>query len=240
MLTFAQVKRNKKELLALTGLTLKECKMLLPQFAQAYQQRYTSDKTRAGKSRKRKVGGGAKSQLDTIEDKLLFILVYQKTYPLQIVIGRLFGMGQSAANQWIHRLLPVLQESLTAWGVMPERDGPRFAASESKHKESRDYIIDGTERRRYRPKDPEKQAQHYSGKKKLHTDKNIVITQTQTNRVGFLSATRPGTVHDKKLSEQAHITYPRTAIVHKDTAFQGYEPHVRQTYQPKKSRVVRN
>lgn len=240
MLNFTEVKRNQTEFLALTGLTLKEFTWLLPAFSLAYRRRYEGDQTRVGTLRKRKWGGGRSSSLDEMEQKLLFILVYQKTYPLQVVMGKLFAMDQSAANQWIHRLWPVLQDALTALGLMPERDGQKFAAAQRKRDEPPDYIIDGTERRRHRPKDPEKQALHYSGKKKLHTDKNIVITQTQTKRVGFLSPTRPGTVHDKKLADDVHIAYPRQSIVHKDTAFQGYEPEVRQTQQPKKSRAVKS
>ena len=59
--------------------------------------------------------------LPTPEDRLLFILVYLKTYPLQVVQGRLFGMGQSQAHQWIHVLLVVLQETLRALGDAPTR-----------------------------------------------------------------------------------------------------------------------
>jgi len=40
--------------------------------------------------------------LPTPEERLFFILTYLKTYSLQVVQGRLFGMGQSKANQWIH------------------------------------------------------------------------------------------------------------------------------------------
>jgi hypothetical protein len=44
--------------------------------------------------------------LPTPEDRFFFLLTYLKTYSLQVVQGRLFGMGQSKANQWIHVLLP--------------------------------------------------------------------------------------------------------------------------------------
>ena len=57
----------------------------------------------------------------TPEDRLLFILVYLKTYALQVVHGRLFGMGQSKANQWIHVLLGILQATLRALGDAPTR-----------------------------------------------------------------------------------------------------------------------
>jgi hypothetical protein len=50
------------------------------------------------------------------EDRLLFILVYLKTYALQVVQGRLFGMVQGKANQWIHVLLPVLRAALHTLG----------------------------------------------------------------------------------------------------------------------------
>jgi hypothetical protein len=59
--------------------------------------------------------------LPTPEDRLWFILTDLKTYPLQVVQGRLFGMDQSKANQWIHVLLVVLQATLRALGDAPSR-----------------------------------------------------------------------------------------------------------------------
>jgi hypothetical protein len=59
--------------------------------------------------------------LPTPEDRLLFILTYVKTYALQVVQGRLFGMVQSKANRWIHVLLPVLLATLRSLGDAPAR-----------------------------------------------------------------------------------------------------------------------
>src|SRR6266702_6869801 len=59
--------------------------------------------------------------LPTPEDRRLFILAYVKTYSLQVVQGRLFGMGQSKANQWTHVLLPALLAALRALGDAPAR-----------------------------------------------------------------------------------------------------------------------
>jgi hypothetical protein len=240
MLEFTELKKDRRKFLALTGLTLKEFDNLLPPFATAYQCREVRDKTLAGRSRQRAAGGGRRGVLESMEQKLLFILVYQKTYALQVVQGDLFGMSQAAANQWVHRLLPILQEALTKLGVMPERAGPAFAESEHGSVQVADYIIDGTERRRQRPKSPEKQALHYSGKKKTHSDKNIVIVNTRTKRVGYLGPTQAGKTHDKKMVDDEHISYPPDTLLHKDTGFQGYEPDVAETRQPKKSHVARN
>ena len=154
MLMFSAIKRDKKKLLAMTGLTITEFNDLLPFFANAYENLYEGEFTQSGERRERRIGGGRGSGLKPPEQKLLFILVYVKTYPLQVVMGEMFAMTQAAANQWIHRLLPVLQEALDEMGVKPERDGKEFAKSERRQGDPKDYIIDGTERRRQRPRDP--------------------------------------------------------------------------------------
>ncbi len=235
MLTYDELQHHPQKFLALTGLTAKEFKGLLPAFERAYAIKYPLHKTRVGKKRKRQVGGGRKSTLDRIEQKLLFALVYQKTYPVQTLLGELFDLSQSRTNEWIHRLLPILKDALDDLGVLPERDPHQFAQHEKRQGSSRQYIIDGTERRRQRPKDPEKQALHYSGKKKTHSDKNVVITHHRTKRVGYLSQTYAGKTHDKKIADSEPVAYPRGSQLHKDTAFQAYEPAGCRTYQPKKS-----
>ena len=234
MLNYNSLKRDRRKFLALTGLTLREFKALLPIFAETYRKRYAGRKNLAGQKRQRASGGGCHGQLESMEQKLLFILVYQKTYPLQVIQGELLGMSQSGANRWLHGLLPMLQETLKVLGVAPEREGRQFAQAEQQRKEPHDYIIDGTERRRLRPKKPEKQALSYSGKKKAHTDKNILISQARTHRVGYLSPTCGGKTHDKKIADRENIAYPRKASLGKDTGFQGYEPLGVTTYQPKK------
>ena len=240
MTSYEKLKKQPKRFLALTGLTHREFQELLMAFGQAYEELYPARKTLAGKRRKRKAGGGRRSELKSIEAKLLFVLVYQKTYPLQVVQGELFDLSPSRANYWIHRLLPALQRALDKLGVKPERDGRRLARQERQQTDGSDLIIDGTEHRRQRPKQVQKQARHYSGKKKAHRDKNLVVVKRSSKRVAFLSATYAGKHHDKKMADQEQIVYPRQSTLYKDTGFQGYEPHVQQTLQPKKSRAAKN
>jgi hypothetical protein len=160
MFNYDELRRHPRKFLALTGLTLKEFKGLLPAFEQAYANQYPAHQTQAGKKRTRQVGGGRKSTLDRIEQKLLFALVYQKTYPVQTLFGELFDLSQSRTSDWIHRLLPILKNALDDLGVLPERDSQLFARHEKRYGGSREYSIDSTERRRQRPKDPEKQGLH--------------------------------------------------------------------------------
>jgi hypothetical protein len=163
MITYTRLKTQCRRFLALTGLTLAEFEALLTAFQQAYARAYPSTRTVTGQPRKRLAKVGRPGSLACIEDKLLFVLVYLKTYPLQVVLGELFGMGNSQANYWLQRLLPVLQAALGDLGVMPERDGPRLAAMRCAFSELRALTIDGTEPRRQRPRNPEKQALFYSG-----------------------------------------------------------------------------
>ncbi len=130
MLTYETLKKKPKELVALTGLARREFEELLPLFAKALTAAEEAVKPKA-KKRRRAAGAGRKPGLRTVADKLLFVLVYTKTYPLQVVQGQLFGMSQSSANEWIQFLLPVLADALDALGVMPEREGQKVAGHDA-------------------------------------------------------------------------------------------------------------
>jgi hypothetical protein len=237
-MTYARIKDKPKKLLALTGLTRTEFEDLLEAFTQVNKPK--TSVTQQGQPRQRKVGGGRKATLQLDEDQLVFLLVYLKKYPLQEIMGELFGMEVSKVNEWIHRLLPLVRDALDQLRVMPERDAQAFAKVQVKRSVGRTVIIDSTERCRQRPKSPEKQALHYSGKKRTHTDKNLVIAEKTTRRVNYLSPTYAGTVHDKKIADQANIAYAKDTILYQDTGFLGYRPNVAHIRQPKKSRVGTN
>ena len=240
MLTYTNLRDRPREFLAATGLTHDEFMRVLPTFVVAYTACYPLDQTWQGKVRQRQVGGGAKGLLSQMEDKLLFILVYQKTNPLQTMHGLHFGLSQPQTHYWIHRLLPVLRGALAALDMAPERDASRVATSPLMLEGAPAGALDGTERRRQRPMDASKQTAHYSGKKKAHTDKNVLLINEYTSKVVYLSPTVAGKTHDKKAVDEAHLTYPVNSTLDKDTGFQGYEPAGILTQQPKKSPEARS
>lgn len=237
-LTYARIKDTPAKLLALTSLTSAEFEALLVAFETVSQPNPTT--TQQGQPRQRKAGGGRKATLHLAEDRLLFILVYVKTYPLQEIMAELFDLDVSNVNEWIHRLLPLLRDALDELDVLPERDAQAVAQAQVQRPAGQTVILDGTERRRQRPKNPEKQVLHYSGKKKAHTDKNLVISERKTTRVTYLSPTYPGVAHDKKIADQEQIQYAARTILYQDTGFQGYQPVEVRVCQPKKSRAGAN
>ena len=125
MLTYTQLKEKPKAFLAATGLMIDEFERLLPVFKEKLAAGNPPDKTKAGKPRQRRVGAGPKGVLQADEDKLLFILVYEKTYPLQTMHGLQFVMSQPQANYWIHALMPILQQTLAEMGLAPEQDAEK-------------------------------------------------------------------------------------------------------------------
>src|SRR5215207_10186413 len=120
-LRYANLVRKPMDVLDMTSLTPDEFQILVPPFEAAFQA-HMADWRLDGKPRTaRRFTTYQNCPLPTPEDRLLFILVYLKTYPLQVVQGRLFGMGQSKAHQWIHVLLVVLQATLRTLGDVPTR-----------------------------------------------------------------------------------------------------------------------
>src|SRR6266478_4859848 len=118
---FPDLQSRPTEFLDFTSLTLDEFQQLVPPFEAAFHA-HMAAWCLAGKPRTaRRFTVYEHCPLRTPEDRLLFILVYLKTYSLQVVQGRLFGMGQSKAHQWIHALLPVLLAALRTLGDAPVR-----------------------------------------------------------------------------------------------------------------------
>jgi Helix-turn-helix of DDE superfamily endonuclease len=126
-LRFADLQTRPTEVLDLTSLTVNELRQLVPPFEAAFQAHMAHWRLDGKPRTARRYTTYTNCPLPTPEDRLLFILVYLKTYPLQVVQGRLFGLGQSKAHQWIHVLLVVLRAALRALGDAPTRSVTELA-----------------------------------------------------------------------------------------------------------------
>src|SRR5262245_64718526 len=120
-LRFVDLQTRPTEVLDLTSHTLEEFRQLVPPFEISFQAHMAAWRLDGQPRTARRYTTYQNCPLPTPEDRLLFILVYLKTYPLQVVQGRLFGMGQSKAHQWIHVLLVVLRATLRTLGDAPTR-----------------------------------------------------------------------------------------------------------------------
>ena len=230
MLRYMDLIQNSRRFLALTGYTVDEFRALLSFFRVRFQA-YVSIFTLEGKPRQNRSYSAYKnSSLPTLEDKLLFILNYMKTYPLQESHAQAYGMQQSQACQWIHLLLPLVNQSLADCGELPARKEDDFNPGED---EAGLFFHDGTERPINRLQEPEEQELYYSGKQKRHTLKNDVVID-EPCKIRFLSDTVEGRRNDKRLADESGYRVPKNSVLAQDAGFQGFQLEGVAILQPKK------
>jgi DDE superfamily endonuclease/Helix-turn-helix of DDE superfamily endonuclease len=233
MIRYARLVKQASLFQSFTGLSIAAFHQLLPAFQAAYATDVAERDGQKEKPRQRQQGGGRTSQIPEIEDKLVFILVYFRFYPIQVLQGFLFGLSQPQANEWLQRLTPLLNTALGDEQQLPARQAKAIETILATCPEL-EFIIDGTERPVRRPKDPDQQKLKYSGKKKQHTVKNNLITEKRTGKIKGLSPTVNGKIHDKKLADAQDLRFPKSSKLWQDTGFQGYAPPQVTIIQPQK------
>ncbi len=224
-LAYTTLKKRPAVLQRLTGLSVKEFETLLETFSAQYEQMVIQPRVTAA-GRVRAAGAGQKGALPEVADKLLFILVYTRIYPLLFVQGMFFGIAESKACTWVKVLLPVLDAALGRMWLRPKRaTGSSLEEIIKEYPELKELgiLTDGTERPIRRPKDEEKQKATYSGKKKRHTKKHVTITHPKTQRILAVSEEALGTKHDKKLFDEMELSCTTPIPVLGDSGFQGLE-----------------
>ncbi|MDZ4877458.1 MAG: hypothetical protein CLLPBCKN_006893 [Chroococcidiopsis cubana SAG 39.79] len=220
MLNINRALENDRLLRALTGLNRKALNELCKVFSAVYQEWVESE----SKPRQRARGGGRKARLGSMEAKLFFILFYFKCYPTFDVLGFLFELERGRANRWVHRLQPIVENALGKKMVLPERKIERLEQFLERFPKVKEVVVDGTERPVQRPKDVQKQKQHYSGKKKRHTRKHITAS-TRNKRVILLTQAQPGKLHDQRQLDEAELVknIPDAVRIEGDLGFQGLQ-----------------
>lgn len=159
--------RDERQLRALTGLGFAEFERLLPVFSRVYEAEQESRYEQAIKAgtRRRKRGGGRKSKLATMADKLLFVLYYYKTYPTFDQLGTQVDLVRSKAHERLYELSPLVHATLVQLQMMPERAFGNVDELMHALNGLDEIIIDATERAYRRPQAEPQQQAHYSGKK---------------------------------------------------------------------------
>jgi hypothetical protein len=222
---------NERLLRGLTGLNRKGFEQLCIAFEAAYQADLAHDK----RPRRRARGGGRKARLQRTSDKVFFILFYFKCYPTFDVLGFLFELERGRSNRWVHRLQRILEAALGQKMMLPERKLESLEQFLQRFPEVTEIIIDGTERPIQRPQNSDRQKEHYSGKKKRHTRKQITGS-TGKKQVIILTKARAGRIHDKRqLDEEQLIEYiPSHVKVLGDSGFQGLQNEYVNIHLPQK------
>ena len=159
--------RDERQMKALTGLSQAHFDSLLPVFSDIYRatQQQTYEEGIQSGIRRRRPGGGAKGKLPTMPEQLQFVLYYYKTYPTFDVLSTQFAMARSKAHANLHKLSPILYDTLVHLELMPYRELATPEALKAALQGVDQLLIDATERAYHRSQDEAKQREHYSGKK---------------------------------------------------------------------------
>ena len=164
--------RDDRQMKALTGLSQAQFDHLLPVFSHLYQatQQQTYAKGVESGTRRRKPGGGSQGKLPTMAEKLPFVLYYYKTYPTFDGLATQLEMARSKANENLHKLSPILYDTLVHLELMPYRELATPEDVKAALQGADRLLIDATERAYHRSKDDAKQREHSSGKKTAYAE----------------------------------------------------------------------
>jgi hypothetical protein len=219
MSLYRKLTRKPKLFLSITGMNLHLFQALLPQFRQVHEKLERRRKRQVvvtGKKRQRRIGGGAQFAND-LSDRLLMLLFYYRLYLTQEFMTLLFhAEDKSLICRSIQQMRPVFEAVLP----VPEKARRRMlelADKEQKRRTKRigsieefkqaypelTFIIDGVEQPKRKPKAPQKRKSDYSGKKKRHTLKQLVIG-TPSGIIVDQSPSVGGRRHDFKVFKDDH------------------------------------
>jgi hypothetical protein len=212
-----RLKRSPKAFRQLTGITPAAFDRTLAQLTPCYERAEARRKDRPG--RKRRPGAGRKHALG-LDDRLLMLLIYYRTYATHALLGFLFGVDDSAVGRNINPLQPLLAGIFR----IPERKVGLDP------EDIRELFFDATERPTRRPE--RGQREFYSGKRRRHTIKTQVVVVRRTKppgpgakprrvRIAAVCESVPGKVHDKKVYDRSRVVAPRDAKRTGDTAYLG-------------------
>jgi hypothetical protein len=147
-------------------------------------------------------GGGAKRKLAPAQEVLLVLIFLRHTVAHEVV-GHLCGVSADLSENLFHALVLLLREVLPAARFAAEqrfrREGPRRELEKTDR-----ILIDSFETAIPRPSKQERQTRVYSGKKKPHTLKTQVVTDT-TGEVLAVEAGQRGPAADKTIYEASGV-----------------------------------
>lgn len=221
---YTSFKLRPKHFLSFTGLKVEEFDRLVRDIRNEWIKQRLLRLTENNPHRIRKIGGGRKQVLDTLEDQLLLTLLWTKLYSSYLLLEYLFGVDESTAFRIIRRTLLLLQDRFVFQD--PRKSGRKKITTLEELRQLipdlDDILVDATEQPIPRPEKKRKRQKYHSGKKKRFTLKTQLAT-TQQGFIIHLSRASPGRQHDYKIFKASVLPkiIPRDSRLYGDSGYQG-------------------
>ena len=224
MLTYDTLAHKPGAFKSMTGLTVQEFEALLADLRPRYEAARREEC--AARPRRRARGGGAKPRY-ALRERLLMTLVWLRLYLTAEAVGVLFAVDKSMVSRYTRPLLRLLRDlGQDTLGWPEDAQALLETADDTDSTDDTDgvAIIDATAQRVERARDEATQRAHYSGKKKAHTRKTLIVVN-ERGRLRYVSPSAPGATHDLTLLRQSGALeqIPPALSLMGDSGFQGLQ-----------------
>lgn len=168
---------------------------------------------------------GSKATFSKLDDLIFATLLVLKSGITFDLFGYLFQIDQSNAIRKFRTGLKIIFATLEIDGYTPIRDFENVALFHHQFIKGDTLILDGTEQRIQRPSSHEVQKDFFSGKKKGHTVKSLIIS-TLDRYIHYVSYCWVGKTHDFTVLKEE---FPPAEnwfdpfIIRIDLGYQGFE-----------------
>ncbi len=199
-MTYLKLAKKPRTFLRLTGVSVTEFQTICARLQPLWQEKVLSKKRCEGR----------RSLLATLEDKLLALLIYYRTYVTHEFVGYLFHLHSANVCRLFKKLEPLMARKLT---INKDRTLTPDAIIK--------LLADVTEQPIQRPQKKSKRKQTYSGKKKRHTRK-VELVMEETGKLISLSHSHPGRKHDFRIRKE-ETPLPTQPEKYVDLGYQGLQ-----------------
>ncbi len=227
MIRYNNLKQRPNHFVSFTGLSVAEFDKLVKDNRQDWQTQRIERLLKNNPNRKRKIGGGRKFALTTMEDQLLLTLILTKSYCSCLLLEYLFNIDASTVFRTSQALMSLIKKDgkyIINLGPRPNKKITTLDELRKVIPDLDEILTDCTEQRIPRPEKKVKRNKHHSGKKKAFTIKTQLAT-TKQGLIVHINKASPGRDHDYKVFKESNLSklIPKETKVYLDSGYQGIQ-----------------
>ncbi len=203
MMRYDRLRRHPTVFRAMTGLDVGEFDALYVDFAPRCA---AAERRRLSRpDRRRAIGAGHPFELGA-RDRVLLAVVWLRRYPINAVLGYLFGVEETTALRTVRRVLPVLEAAGLDTTRLPDPGKGKRPDLDALLRETPALavVVDTFEQQVQRPRDRAEADAYSSGKKKQHTLKSQVAVR-EDGRVADVAESVRGPTADLALLKESGL-----------------------------------
>lgn len=200
------------------GISYEQLQSLLNYAKQRHQEIKTKQENR--KIRINAAGGGRPEKL-LIQEQVCLCLFYLRQMPTFQVLGMLFGISKTEANDTFHYWISILRDILPASLLEQVSNNESDLLFVQEVLTNFRLLVDSLEQPIYRDSDQKEQQKYFSGKKRQHTLKSLMIGMPEGKDIVEVEIGVPGPTADINLFRESQSKFDNSQPFSGDKAFQG-------------------